>query len=77
MIITVTVETATGGAAPYPKMVSDDFERTFRLELDTATATPTANQVACDFPVRTRVSLHLTQTAADYVYDPDAPCLCE
>lgn len=72
------VETARGSAAPYPQMVTDDFERTFRLELDTATATPTMSTgEACDFPVTEKVSLHLTQTAADYVYDPQAPCICE
>ena len=73
--MTVTVETATGGPAPYPKMVTDDFVRTFRLDFDTATATSAGQP--CDLPVTGKVSLHLTQTAADYVYDPDAPCLCE
>ncbi len=78
MTMTVMVETATGGAAPYPKLVTDDFERTFRLSFDSSTATPTMSDgLACDYPLTAQVSLHLTQTAADYVYDPNAPCICE
>jgi hypothetical protein len=78
MAIAITVETATGGAAPYPQLVTDDFERTFRLAFDTSTVPATTNDgVPCDFPLSAQVSLHLTQTAADYVYDPNAPCSCE
>lgn len=78
MAMTVTVETATGGAAPYPKMVTDDFVRTFRLAFDTSTVAPTTSDgVPCDFPLSAQVSLHLTQAAADYVYDSNAPCQCE
>jgi hypothetical protein len=75
--LTVTVETATGEAAPYPTLVTDDFVRTFRLDFDTSTVQPTGNDgTACDLPVAARVSLHLTQTAADYAYDPNAPRDC-
>jgi len=77
MVLTITVETAVGGAAPYPKLVTDEFERTFRIEFDTATATPSTSSGPCDFAVTANVSLHLTQSAADYVYDPNAPCVCE
>lgn len=78
MTMTVTVETATGGAAPYPKLVTDDFERTFRLSFDSSSVTPTMSDgLPCDYPLTAQVSLHLTQTAADYVYDPNAPCICE
>jgi hypothetical protein len=76
--VTVVVEAATGSAAPYPKLVTDDFVRTFRVEFDTSTATPlTSTGQACDYPVTLHVSLHFTQTAADYVYDPQAVCVCE
>jgi hypothetical protein len=78
LVMTVTVETATGGAAPYPKLVTDDFERTFRFSFDTSTVTPTTSVGGpCDYPLTAQVSLHLTQTAADYVYDPNARCICE
>lgn len=76
----VTVETATGGAAPYPKMVTSDFVRTFRLDFDTTGISPTKydSADACDFPVVVGpVSLHLAQTAADYRYDATASCPCE
>lgn len=78
IVLTVTVETATGGRAPYPKLVTDDFVRTFRLDFDTTSVEPrNADGVVCDFALAAQVSLHLTQTAADYVYDADAPCICE
>jgi hypothetical protein len=77
--LTVTVETAIGGAAPYPKLVTDDFVRTFRLDFDTSSvdATKYRSTDACDLPVVGQVSLHLTQTAAAYLYAPNAPCYCE
>jgi len=77
LVMTVTVETAAGSRAPYPQMVTGDFVRTFRLDFDTSTATATSGGQVCTFPILGQVSLHLTQTAADYVYNPDAPCLCE
>jgi hypothetical protein len=77
IVLTVTVETATGAAAPYPTLVTDDFVRTFRLDFDTSTVQPRDNDgAACDLPVAAQVSLHLTQTAADYAYDPNAPRDC-
>jgi hypothetical protein len=77
MSVTVVVETATGGAAPRPKMVTDDFVRTFRLEFDTSAATKRMSTgEVCDYPVTEKVSLHLTQSAADYVYHSDAACPC-
>ena len=78
MLRTVTVDTATGERAPYPKLVTDDFVRTFRLDFDTSSAQPrNGNGVVCDFALAAQVSLHLTQTAADYVYDTEALCGCE
>jgi hypothetical protein len=78
VVITVTVETATGSRAPYPQLVTSDFNRTFRLDFDTSTATTTTRAGhPCDPPIAAQVSLHLTQTAADYVYDPNAICACE
>ena len=41
IVLTVTVETATGGRAPYPKLVTDDFVRTFRLDFDTSSVQAT------------------------------------
>jgi hypothetical protein len=78
LALTVTVETATGGPAPFPQLVTSDFVRTFRLELDTSTVTPPngPNGDACDFPLSGQVSLHLTQTTADYVADPGRQCYC-
>lgn len=78
VVMTVTVESAAGSRAPYPQLVSGDFVRTFRLEFDTSNATSTSSGgESCDFPIVAQVSLHLAQTAADYVFDADAPCVCE
>ena len=78
VVMTVTVETATGSRAPYPQLVTSDFVRTFRLDFDTSTATVTRDgDGPCAPPIAAQVSLHLTQTAADYVYDPNALCNCE
>ena len=74
MSVKVDVEVATGSAAPIPKLVTDDFVRTFRVEFDTSGATArTLQGEVCDFPVSEKASLHLTQTAADYTYDANPP----
>lgn len=75
--VTVVVEDAVGTAAPMPYLVTDDFVWTFRVEFDTlaATARSSTGEV-CDYPVCEKVSLHLTQTAADYAYDANALCPC-
>jgi hypothetical protein len=77
MVLTVTVETAVGGAAPFPKLVTDDYQRAFRIDFDTATTTPTTRDGPCDFAVSTKASLHFAQDAGDYVFDPKALCICE
>lgn len=74
----VTVEIASGGALPSPKLVTDDFVRTFWFDFDISNGMLTDyDGVPCTFPVTANVSLHLTQTAADYVHDPNALCGCE
>jgi len=78
MELNLTVDTATGGAVPFPTVVTDDFARTFRLDFDTSTVTPANSRgETCAVSISAQVSVHLTQTAADYVVSPDAPCLCE
>jgi len=78
MALTVAVETATGGAAPFPQVVTGDFARTFRLDFDTSTVTPANSRgETCATSVSAQVSVHLTQTAADYVVFPNASCGCE
>jgi len=76
MEMSVTVETAPGSAAPFPQVVTDDFSRTFRLGFDTSTVTPTNNS-GCSVSLSAQVSVHLTQTAADYFINPNASCGCE
>ena len=78
MELNVTVDTATGGPVPFPTVVTADFARTFRLDFDTSTVTPANSRgETCDVSISAQVSVHLTQTAADYVVSPDAPCHCE
>ncbi len=77
IVLTVTVEAAAGGSAPYPELVTADFLRTFRLDFDTSTVQPRGNDgAACALPFVAQVALHLTQTAHDYGYNPDAACDC-
>jgi len=78
MELIVTVDTATGGPVPFPKVVTDDFARTFRLDFDTSTVTPANSRgETCEVSLSAQVSVHLAQTAADYVVSPDASCGCE
>lgn len=78
MELTVTVDTATGGPAPFPKVVTDDFARAFRLDFDTSTVTPANSRgETCSTSISAQVSVHLTQTAADYAVYPEASCGCE
>ena len=85
LALNVTVETASGGSAPFPQLVTDDYARVFRVDFDTASVTPQAgvaagpygNDKTCDdFPMTGAVSLHLAQTRADYAAYPDAVCQC-
>jgi len=80
VVMTITVASATGGRAPYPKGVTDDFSRDLRVDFDTASVVPTTSwtpPAPCTAAVTVQASLHLVQTAADYVYDPNASCPCE
>jgi hypothetical protein len=78
MELSLTVAIATGGPAPFPYVVTDDFARTFRLDFDTSTVTPTrASGETCGVSLSAQVSVQLTQIAADYNVRPNAPCLCE
>ena len=78
MELSATIETATGSPARFPGVVTNDFVRTFRLDFDTSTVTPAnSGGQTCNFSVSAQVSVHLTQTAADYLVNPDASCGCE
>ena len=71
--VTVVVEEAAGAAAPYPKMVTSDYQRAYRIEIDTGTRS-TGNGISTCSSVSVRSSLHLEQTSARYVDDPHAEC---
>src|SRR5436190_2237601 len=77
MPLTITVETATGRAAAYPTLVTDDFERTFRVDFDTTGVTPASPRGACDPVISVQASLHLMQAVNDFVYNPNGFCMCE
>lgn len=73
---TVTVEEATGGKAAYPKLVTSDYKRVFRVEVDTGVRSSSSAGGACP-TVATKLVVRFEQTAADWRYDPNGPCLCE
>ena len=78
MELSVTVDTATGSAMPFPKVVTDDFARTYRLDFDTSTVTPANSRgETCAASISAQVSVHLTQTTADYNISPNEHCRCE
>lgn len=75
--VTVVVEQAAGAAAPYPKMVTSDYRRTYRIEIDTGSRTTQNGATACK-PLAIKASLQLEQTAADFVDNPQGQCTaCE
>lgn len=75
--VTVTVEEASGGKAAYPTLVTPDYKRVWRVDLDVATR-PTVPVSGGGCPtVSSKVSLRFEQTAADWKYDPHGPCICE
>ena len=79
MELNVTVDTATGESGAIATVVTADFARTCRLDFDTSTVTPANGRgETCDVSFSAQVSVHLTQTAADYVVaSPDASCTAE
>ena len=61
-----------------PKVVTDNFVRTFRIEFDTSSVDcARSDGVACDLGVTMQAALQFTQTCVDCVYDPDALRICE
>ncbi len=73
---TVTVEEAVGGKAAYPKLVTADYKRVLRVEIDTGVRSSSSSAGAGP-SVATKLTLRLEQTAADWKYEPNAPCMCE
>lgn len=69
LAIIITVEKATGGSSPYPQMVTKDFQRTFRVQLDTAKAHVVNSPVDCQTPLM-RVDVKYDVMASDFTYDP-------
>ncbi len=69
VLMTVVVEEAEGGPAPYPTMVTPDYRRRYRIELDTgALSTDHCDGLAVS------LALRLEQTAAQFVNDPHGEC---
>lgn len=69
VLVTVVVEEAAGGPAPYPEMVTPDYRRRYRIEVETGALS--ADE--CD-GMTISLSLDLQQTAAGYVNDPHGQC---
>lgn len=77
---TLVVEAAVGGVAPYPTLVTADYRRSYRIELETgllgSSATATTGAGVCA-SVRTKVTVRFEETAADWRFDPNGPCPCD
>jgi hypothetical protein len=76
LAVTITVEDAVGGSAPFPQLVTSDYVRTFRVDFDTASVAPKDENGRADVTVTVKASLHLSQSARDYLAYPDAFCGC-
>jgi len=79
---TLTVTEAVGGIAPYPTMVTPDYRRVYSVDLDTGPADCSNGSVPAGCPIcskvgRMQVHLALEQTAADFQYMENGPCMCE
>lgn len=74
LAMTMTVETAVGGSAPYPQLVTADYRRVLWIDFDTASATPTGG--SCFLPFSGKVSLHVYQDRHDFAAYPANGCRC-
>jgi hypothetical protein len=70
--ITITTEKSVGGAAPAPRLVTADYERTFRIDVDATHA----NLTTCDASTSFSAQLWITQTASDWAAH-DCTVSCE
>jgi hypothetical protein len=70
--VKLVVDEATGGAAPYPTMVTAHYRRNYQIQVDTGAMTDTA----CG-TIAVSVTVQLQQTNADIAYDPNGPCICD
>ncbi len=80
--ITISVDEAVGGVAPYPSMVTSDYRRHFSVSIDSGTLDCSSSSTPAGCPLCQRVTSMLTafeieQTAADYTYTDHGPCMCE
>jgi hypothetical protein len=80
--ITLTMDDASGDIDGWPLLVSDDFVRTFRIDIDTSDAATEARDVspecetpACDVPIQTTASLTFELRADDFALEEDGHCL--
>lgn len=73
--VTVDVQAASGGAAPYPALVTNDYVRRFAVHVEALSAKEVFG-TGC-VPASVTLDMTLEQTATDAVYDPTTPCICE
>jgi hypothetical protein len=62
----LTAEEAVGGAADYPAMVTPDYRRVLRIDLDRSVTLQTDGGTTCGVTATMILSLRLVQTAADF-----------
>ena len=75
--IRVVVEEAAGGIADFPLLVTPDYRRVFRIELDVANTLASNVSGTCGVVATMTVSLRLTQTPDDFTVR-NQPCgYCE
>jgi hypothetical protein len=72
----VVVEEATGGIADFPSVVTSDYRRVFRIDLDVAETLADAISGTCGVVATMTASLRFTQTPADFAVSNEVCAYC-
>lgn len=75
--IRVVVAEAAGGIADFPLLVTPDYRRVFRIELDVANTLASNVSGTCGVVATMTVSLRLTQTPDDFTVRNQPCAFCE
>ncbi|MEO5767241.1 MAG: hypothetical protein ABIS92_02730 [Polyangia bacterium] len=74
--VRVVVEEVIGGPTPYPAIVTANFKRVFRVEVDTPALASAPSP--CAGPAEMHLSVRFIQTAGDFRYHAEQVCTpCE
>lgn len=73
----LTIEEAIGGVTDYPALVTPDYRRVLRIDLDRWVTLQTDGSATCGVPAAMTFSLRLVQTAADFAVTSQLCYVCK